>query len=49
MKAVANSAVIAHKDTKAASPYIHNLVRCTGDMVLTKARTDIFAKARLAM
>ena len=49
MKAVASSAVIAQRMMKAAIPYAVIRSLRMGDMLLTRASTDIFAKQRLAM
>ena len=49
MNTVASSAVIAQRRMNAAIPYAANRSLCTGDMLLTRARTEIFAEQRLAM
>ncbi len=49
MNAVASSAVIAQRKMKAVIPYAASRSLCTGDMVLIRASTDIFAKHRLAI
>ena len=49
MNAVASSAVIAQRIMKAVIPYTANRSLRTGDILWTKASTDIFAKHRLAI
>ena len=49
MNAIASSAVIAQRMMKAVIPYAANRSLFTGDMLLTRASTDIFAKHRLAI
>ena len=49
MNAVASSAVIAQRMMKAVIPDAANRSLRMGDMLLTRASTDIFAKQRLAM
>lgn len=49
MNAIANSAVIVQRMMTAVIPYAANRSLFTGDMLLTRASTDIFAKHRLAI
>ena len=49
MNAVASSAVIAQRMMKPVTPYAANRSLRTGDILLTRASTDIFAKHRLAI
>ncbi len=49
MNAVASSAVVAQRTMKAVIPYAANRSLCIGDMLFTRASTDIFAKHRLAI